>query len=75
MRILNPELQPSAQPTDAPITGVIYAFLDRRNGWYCFAHDAEGNQIGEAIYTYRKEWVIVEARHLASQHNVKAKRG
>jgi hypothetical protein len=70
-----PLFPPFHHATAPVITGVLYCYSDRRNGWYCFAHDAEGNQVGDAVYLYTKAEIVAEAKAIATQHNVKAKRG
>ena len=40
-------------------------YVDRRNGWATAQYDAEGNQLGEACYSYRKTWAIKEAHAMA----------
>jgi hypothetical protein len=57
-----------------PAIGVAYAFADRRNGWYCFAFDAEGNQLGEAVYLYTKSEIVAHAKSMAADLGVKVKR-
>lgn len=36
--------------------------IDRHNGWACAVYDAEGNQIGEAVYEYRQRDALAGAR-------------
>lgn len=55
-------------------TGVIYSYSDRKNGWYCYRHDTNGNQIGSAEYVYHKADVIKIAKQIAAEHGVKAVR-
>lgn len=38
-----------------PVTGVLYAYSDRKNGWYCYAHNEDGDQIGAAEYHLPQE--------------------
>ena len=42
-------------------TRIHVFYTDPRNGWAAMALDAEGNQIGEACYSYRKADAIFEA--------------
>lgn len=46
-------------------TRVIYSYSDRKNGWYCYLADAEGNQIGNAEYVFSKSGVLKVAKQLA----------
>lgn len=64
MRVLN-DFAPEPSPV---VTGVLYAYSDRRNGWYCYAHNDAGDQIGDAIYMYQKADVLSSARELAAEH-------
>lgn len=61
---------------DAPkaARGVAYAFGDRRNGWYCFPFDEDGNQLGEAVYLYSKREILAEAKSMAERLAVKVER-
>lgn len=40
-------------------------YVDRANGWATAEFDAVGNQIGEAVYSYRKSLAVREARAMA----------
>lgn len=53
---------------DAVVTGVAYCYADRRNGWYAYAHNAAGDQIGPAHYQWRKDDVLAEAEWLAKEY-------
>ena len=68
-------LPANTEELDEVITGVLYCYSDRQNGWYCFAHNKDEGQVGDAVYMYRKEDILTTARELAAAHNVKAKRG
>ena len=56
------------------VKGIAYAYESRRNGWYCFRFDGEGNQMGEAIYLYSKREILDAAMDLAMEHGVKVVR-
>ncbi len=55
---------------DDKVTRIIYNYLDRHNGWYCYAHNAAGDQIGDAVYQYHKADVLVAARQMADEYGV-----
>lgn len=57
------------------IADIMYAYSDRRNGWYCFARDTEGNQVGDAVYLFTKREIIEHARDWAKAYSVKIIRG
>lgn len=40
-------------------------YLNPRDGWASAEFDAEGNQLGEASYSYSKTYAIKEARAMA----------
>ena len=62
---------------DADIATCIHVFYtDPRNGWATLTLDAEGNQIGEACYSYHKASALFEAsRHNALPVHVFGKNG
>lgn len=60
---------------DVIVADVLYAYSDRRNGWYCYARNTAGDQLGDAIYRYHKADVLKAAREIAREHNVKVVRG
>lgn len=65
------DLTPEANPN---VVGIVYSYSDRRNGWYCYAEDAEGNQIGPAEYRYAKRDVLDYARETAKLFKVEVRR-
>jgi hypothetical protein len=57
-------------------THIHVFYTDRYNGWAVQARDADGNQIGEAEYLYRKFDAISEAcRHSSLPIHVFGKNG
>lgn len=57
------------------VVKVIYSYSDRRNGWYCYAADANDYQLGNAEYRFTKREIIACARELAHSLNVPVERG
>jgi hypothetical protein len=57
-------------------TRIHVFYTDPRNGWAAMALDAEGNQIGDACYSYRKADAMSEAcRHSSLPIHVFGKNG
>jgi hypothetical protein len=56
------------------VNHIVYAYSDRRNGWYCYAADAVGNQIGAAAYEYRKADIVWLAHETAKVFGVEVRR-
>jgi hypothetical protein len=56
------------------VKSIAYAYSDRRNGWYCYAEDAMGNQIGAAAYEYRKADIVWLAHETAKVFGVEVRR-
>jgi hypothetical protein len=66
----DPKMNASKEQKLAACAGVTYSFANPRTGWYCYAHDAEGNQIGDAEYRYHKAYILRVAKDLAEAHSV-----
>lgn len=65
----------SLTKANAPtVKSVRYAYSDRRNGWYAYAADTEGNQIGAAQYEFRKSSIVIIAKQAADALGVEALR-
>jgi hypothetical protein len=56
------------------VATVFYSKADRRNGWYCYLSDKEGNQLGSADYRYTKGEIKALAEEAAAVFGVKAVR-
>lgn len=52
------------------VTEIRFAYSDRRNGWYTYASNTQGDQIGNAEYRYQKSDVIRTARKMARDYGL-----
>lgn len=46
-------------------TEIMYAYGDRRNGWYCVALDANGYLVSDSVYRWSKAEIIRESERMA----------
>lgn len=54
--------------------GVAYSYANRKDGWYCFPFDEDGNQLGDASYAFHMRAIKAIAANMAVDLGVKVER-
>jgi hypothetical protein len=53
--------------TDQIVDRLEVFFVDNASGWACARFDEQGNQIGEAAYSFHRADAIIEAKCMAGE--------